>query len=545
MTIPSSIPTTSSAEVYACLYAREFPAQALLRLRTELRPQPCVVMQGDPPLQSVCSLNLKARSAGARHGMTPVEIETIPAVTALTRSRAEEAAAKAALLELAGAFSPRVEDHTQGDHTQADAFACVIDIAGTEKLFGPPALLGKKLFERTRALGITASIAVSSNVHAAICLAKGMSLKSPLIVVPAGQQGDALAALSLNVLYLSLEKAETFTSWGIRTLGMLAELPEKELIARMGQEGSRLQQLARGALPHLFQPSEPAFTLEERMELDSPVELLESLLFVTGAMLEQLIVRATSRVLALASVTIALALEGGGSHRRTVRPALPTNDRQVWIKLLHLDLEAHPPNSVILALTLTAEPGTTSKVQLGLFSPQLPEPARLEVTLARIAKIVGEENAGQAVLLDSHRPEAFRMERFTVKDTDAAATSTKRSQSPAQPQPNTQANARSAIRLLRPAENISVTLREDRPQSFFFRQQRYFVERAYGPWLAGGDWWSPTLWGHEQWDLVTRADDPNPQGPIPQAPVPQATVLCCCVLRDLMLNHWQMTGLYD
>ena len=88
-------------------------------------------------------------------------------------------------------------------------------------------------------------------------------------------------------------------------------------------------------------------------ELDSPVEVLESLLFVIGVMLEQLIVRATARVLALASVTIRLSLEGGASHSRTVRPALPTNDRHLWIKLLHLDLEAHPPHAAILSLRVT------------------------------------------------------------------------------------------------------------------------------------------------------------------------------------------------
>ena len=179
---------------------------------------------------------------------------------------------------------------------------------------------------------------------------------------------------------------------------MLAALPEKELIARMGQESKRLRQLARGEWPHLFQPVEPAFLLEEQMELDSPVELLDSLLFVVGVMLDQLILRAKARILALASVTITLTLDGGGTHTRTVRPALPTTDKQLWIKLLHLDLEAHPPHAAILALTLTAEPGSTSKVQLGLFSPQLPEASRLDVTLARIRAIIGEECVGRAVL---------------------------------------------------------------------------------------------------------------------------------------------------
>ena len=109
--------------------------------------------------------------------------------------------------------------------------------------------------------------------------------------------------------------------------------------------------MACGQLPHLFVPREPEFRLEERMELDTPVELLESLLFVVGVMLEQLVLRATARVLALASVCVELKLEGGGTHTRMVRPALPSNDRQMWIKLLHLDLEAHPPQAAILALS--------------------------------------------------------------------------------------------------------------------------------------------------------------------------------------------------
>ncbi len=46
-----------SAELYLCIYAREFPAQALLRLRPELREKPVVVMEGEVPFQQVCSLN--------------------------------------------------------------------------------------------------------------------------------------------------------------------------------------------------------------------------------------------------------------------------------------------------------------------------------------------------------------------------------------------------------------------------------------------------------------------------------------------------------
>jgi protein ImuB len=499
-------------ERYACVCVKEFPAQALLRLRPELRDQPCVVLEGDPPLEQVCSLNRKARALGLIRGMTKVEVETFPSVTALPRSMDEETVAKAVLMECAGGFSPRVEDCSEDG-----MFLCAIDIAGTEKLFGPAEDLAHNLISRMRVFGIAAGIAISSNFHAALIAAKGLTARNPVQVIPAGEEQAALVSLPLTVLDLTDEQAETFSLWGIRTLGMLADLPEKELIARMGQAGKRLRQLARGERPHLFQPVEPEFTLTEHMELDSPIEALDALLFGSNMMLEQLVLRATARVLALASVTITLKLEGNGSHTRTVRPALPTNDRQLWLKLLHLDLEAHPLQAAILAITLEAEPGRTSKVQLGLFSPQLPEPSRLDVTLARIRAIVGEENVGRAVLKDTHEPDGFRMEAFCLP--------------PAQKIEASSSPVRSALRRFRPAEAIFVMLQDQQPKTFVFREQRYSIERAYGPWMNSGEWWKPSLWGCEQWDLVARTSG--------------NAMLCCCVARDVLRDEWQMVALYD
>src|SRR6202453_3346087 len=248
----------------------------------------------------------------------------------------------------------------------------------------------------------------------------------------------------------------TFGLWGIRTLGAIGALPEKELISRIGQEGRRLRQLARGELPHHFVPYEAKFELEERMELDTPVEELERLLFVVNVMLEQLTFRVTARVLALASATITLSLEGNAVHTRTVRPALPTNDRPLWLKLVQLDLEAHPPQAPILSLTLTAEPGGTSKIQLGLFSPQLPEPGRLDVTLARIRAIVGEDCVGRAVLKDTQQAEGFRLEPFEVPP--ISTTASRRSP-----------RHRVALRMIRPQESLTVAVRDKRPEGFFFR----------------------------------------------------------------------------
>lgn len=495
-------------ELYACLYVKEFPAQALLRLRPELHDKPCVVMEGEPPFEVVCSLNTKARLLGLRHGMTRVEVDTFSGPVLLVRSLPTEKTTKAVLLECAASFSPGIEESSE-----ATAFLCIIDIARTQNLFGPPEMLAKNLRQSVRALGLSGLVTVSSNFHAAVCFAKGL-IRSVVQIVPSGKEAVALSSLPLTTLNLAENQAETFAFWGIRTLGMLAALPEKELIARMGQDGKRLRQLACGEHNHLFQPIEVPFVLEECVELDFPLEDLESLLFGLSVMLEQLILRATARIVALASVIITLHLDGGDSHSRTVRPAQPTNDKQLWLKLLHLDLEAHPPHAAILTVVLHAEPGNTNKVQLGLFSPQLPEPGRLDVMLARIAALVGEGNVGQAVLDDTHTPEGFHVEPFQISSVTSEPTSSE---------------VHVCLRQLRPPQPVSVLLESGRPKSFFFRNQRCLVERAYGPWLKGGEWWNETIWGQEQWDLIARAQDD--------------TLLFCCVVRDLIQDQWQAVAL--
>ena len=498
-------------ELYACIYVRELPAQALLRLRPELHDKPCIVLEDEPPAQTVCALNTRARLLGLRRGMTKVEGETFENVMVLQRSQRTESSVRAILLECAGAFSPRIEDRSIDG-----LFVCVVDVAGTEGLFGSPLMLAKQMRQRVRSIGIVAAVTISANVHAALCLARGLSSGVPLRVVPRGEEAKALAPLPVKVLDISETQAETFLTWGIRSVAAVVALPERSLIARLGQDAKRLLQLAHGRHPHLLQPIDIPFVLEEQAELDSPLDDLESLLFGLSTMLEQLIVRARSRVFALASVTITLRLDGGGSHERTVNPRVPTNEKKLWLKLLQLDLEGHPPNASILGVHLHAEPGATSKVQLGLFSPQLPEPGRLDVTLAKITAIVGEGNVGMAVLDDTRQAGDFHIEPFSITTAEPTSTVT---------------TSPLCLRLLRPAERTKVEMRQGQPCEIYFRSRCYVVERLYGPWLKGGDWWNESIWGNEQWDVVGKTSD--------------SAILVCRLSHDFILKDWRVAGLYD
>ncbi len=509
-----------SCELYLCIFAREFPVQAMLRFRPELRQKPVAVMEREVPFQEVCSFNHAAHQLGVVAGMSRAEMDSFPSVTLLKRSTAQEQSARIALLESAGQFSPRIEA-LSGNYT----FGCVLDIAGSEKLFGSPQRITMRIKDSLATLGLRASIAVSSNFHTAVCLARGTYSSQSLAIVPSGSERHALADLPLSVLDISSELAETFLQWGVTTLGVLAMLPEKDLIARLGQEGKRLRQLARGESPHLFLPIDPVIALEERIEMDTPVEVLDSLLFGVSLMLDQLIARAAARILSLAVITAELALDGGAIHTRVVRPALPSNDKQLWLKLLHLDWIAHPPHSGVVSMLLRAETGAVGKVQLGLFSPQLPEPGRLDVTMARVRAIVGEERAGSVELKDTHEPDAFRMKPFSV-----ATAYAEKAHEPKLPA--------AVMRRLRPAENTAMTLRNNCPHIFYFRGTAYETEKSYGPWRAAGGWWVEGRWSIEEWDIVARLRDPSTTGRT-------GSQLLCCMTRDVFANRWQVQALYD
>src|SRR6185503_3074987 len=78
--------------------------------------------------------------------------------------------------------------------------------------------------------------------------------------------------------------------------------------------------------------------------------------------------------------------------------------------------EMHPPPAAVVGISINCEPVKPRVMQTGLFIPLAPEPEKLELMLARLAKLVGAENIGSPELLDTHRPDAFRVKRFELKE---------------------------------------------------------------------------------------------------------------------------------
>ena len=403
-----------------------------------------------------------------------------------------------ALLDCANSFSPRVENTAPG--------TVVFDLEGLERLFGSYSEIASKVAEELRARGLGANAAIASNPDAAICAARGFG---GITVLNRGTEAKRLGELPLDVLFPSPEIRETLERWGIRTLGAFAKLPGIQISERLGQEGVHLHKLAQGAGARTLVRRHDPLRFEEILELDYEIGTIEPLTFILSRMLDQLCLRLRTRNLATHEIRLGL-----GAFARVLNLPLPVQNPKLLTKLLILDLEAHPPKDPIKQVRVEAIPAKPRVVQNGLFVPLSPEPEKLELTLARIAAVVGEENVGSPEIVDTHRPDAFRVKRFGdfgLRIADCGLRETQRS---------------IALRLFRPAFEASVQLREGVPCWAAFHGIHGPIETASGPWHKSGDWWRNDQWNREEWDI-------------------ELLDSLYRIFRDVSTNRWYVEGAYD
>jgi protein ImuB len=518
---------------FASLFAPDFPAQVVVRLEPELQGKPVAILAGAPPLTRVFATNRLARELGVETGMTKVQAEAFQGMIWRWRSLSQEAAAYAALRDCAWTISPRIEDGVKPEG-QDFSDTVVLDLAGCEKLCGPPQKIGQDLQRIAAKVGLETNVAVAGSISAAVRAAQGFA---GVTVIPAGDERICIGTLSLEALRMPSEMIETLHRWGIRVCADFAALPEISIVERLGQEGLRWWRLAQGAEQKTLIAKGFPTAFEEHMDLDSPVELLEPLLFVLNRLLDQLSTRLRLHILSVAEVKVSLDLEGNGSkkkgpnvHVRTLRLPVPTRDSKLLLRLLRLDLEAHSPGAPVTVVSIVATPAKARSQQFGLFLPLCPDPERLEVTLARIQSTVGEGRVGAPVLLDTHSPNSFRQNRFVLPEANENGTSRNR-------------RAAAVMRIYRPALAAAVEFAEGRPTSVSCEGVRRQVLAFAGPWRRKGEWWSETAWAREEWDV--EIETLRPKVPSEQGVDHRPETALYRIYKDLRAKRWFVEGIYD
>ena len=447
--------------------------------------------------------------------------------------------ASVSLADFAYTFSPAVEE------TSADTV--VVDASGCELVFGSAYELANEISSRAQqppsngGLGAKARVGLAANPDAAIHAAKNLE---GITFISSGEELSCLSSFPLTVLDYSLiqleqKKAEdifeTLRLWGVHSFQDFAELPIAGVSERLGQDGVRLQQLAKGRTCRQLKLKQPAREFATSIELEHAIAELEPLSFIFARLLNQLCATLNAYALATNELLVQLKLDDESLHERRLTLPYAMRDHKVFLKLLLLDTEMHPPKTGVIAVFIKCEPVKPRSLQNGLFIPLAPEPEKLELTLARIIKLVGEENVGSPVLLDTHRPDAFSIKRFTVNNEF-------------QKRRRKSTNQQSAIdnrqclgfRTFRPALRAMVQAHQGVPAQISawdkHRSIHGKVISMAGPWRTTGDWWREDRWARDEWDVAVESGSGIHNA--------RATALYR-IYRELASGTWFVDGSYD
>lgn len=513
--------------LFGCIHAPDFPVQAALRTESLCHGEvPVAVLDGPDSLLKVFACNQAARLSGVEPGMTRLQAEACAELVIRKRQPAQEESAQQALLDCGIRFSPHLESTAPG--------TVIVDLTGTERLFGSAHKLGRELARCAENCGFEVNVGIAANPDASLHAARGFS---GISILPAGEESVRLGPLPVEVLQPPEEILDVLDSWGIRDFRALAALPAVPITERLGQQGLHLQRLASGKEQRELAPAAQPLCFRESIELEESVELLEPLAFVLNRLLDHSMARLQARSLATDMVELELALEihpdrqleaasfvqPESFHRRTLKLHVPTQETKILLKLLQLDLAAHPPSAPVKKITLELQPARLRHMQTGLFQSLAPEPGKLEIALARLRAVTGEQDeqgrgrVGSPAVADSHQPDSFLVLPFV---SGAAAPIGECLPSP-----------RLALRLFRPPLPALVELRNEAPAKVIFNGSKSEVLDASGPWRGSGEWWrTGAQWRREEWDLALSMN--GNRG-------------LFRLFRDLTSGRWFVEGMYD
>jgi protein ImuB len=282
-------------------------------------------------------------------------------------------------------------------------------------------------------------------------------------------------------------------------------------------------------------------------------------LFVLNRLLEQLCVRLRMHVLAASEIQVMLTLERNSRdesgnrtagkkenvslYERTLRLPVPARESNFLLKLLKLDLEAHPPGAAVTTVKVVAVPARSRARQMGLYLPLSPEPEKLEVTLARISATVGEGRVGAPVLLDTHRPNAFRQEKFVLAEANEKKNAGVAAKAGSDAEGGTSPFPTGALRIYRPALPATVELSKAKPAQIVCDGVQRRVLAHAGPWRTKGDWWAETVWARDEWDVLMHALRPKLEKESGRKAEEETAVYR--IYRDLRSRRWFVEGIYD
>jgi nucleotidyltransferase/DNA polymerase involved in DNA repair len=396
------------------------------RLPSGSWPAGPVVLGGKPWSDGiVLDADPAARALGVRRGMPLGSAHRLaPEATFLDADREADRTELELAFERLAELSPAIA----GTSDPADVAFGLLEaqIDGLEGLWGPePALVERATAILEPALAGRPRAGIAGTRFAATVAALAAEPGS-LVSVPPGAEALFLAPLPASLLTPDADIRARLRRFGLRRIGQVAELAASALVARFGEEGTRIGSRSRGVEVDPFRPRRAPERLLLGLPIEPAVVELEAIRFVlrrlTVALGENLSARGLAAEKGRLRLELDLAFARSGTPSELVvegRFPEPTADAEAIERLLLARLERTPPPAAVARLELELS-GSSAAVgqQLPLFVPQALHGARLAWQLARLALTYGEDRIRRVEITDPEAP--LPEHRWAWRDVGAA-----------------------------------------------------------------------------------------------------------------------------
>ncbi len=488
----------------ACIHAPELALQAVLRRSPEHRGDAVGLASGPGGRANIIACTQAAARLGIRKRMTVAQAQAVAGpqqhkMRVVLANPVDTAAAAAALADVAYGFAPQIES----EHDGARVFLAVHDLGHLYPL-GERAV-AQAVAAHAERVGLRVRVGIASSKGAARTAARTAGLDE-IAVIPPGDEARFLAPvpIRLGLEGATMERgvrpartdaqvaavADSLDSWGVKTLGQLANLPVDEATLRLGPIGAWLHRLGSGHDTETFVPQLPPSALEESLDLDYEIQELDPLAFVLRGLLDRAMARLQVRGLACAGLSLKLALSPRGIDTREVPLGAPTRESGALLQHVRLDLSRCPPESPVVGATVIMCPARVRAAQMDLWRPAGPAPEKLIATIARLQALVGVDNVGAPALVDTFAEEAVAMRPYTAAPPIVIA-----------PEASTPAPTRLGFRRFRPPAPVDVIFDRDGPSALRAPALALRIMVAAGPYRSEGQWWQGDGFSRDYWDV--------------------------------------------
>jgi protein ImuB len=458
-----------------CVWLPSFPISRLRRSAApaDVRPDaPWATVESVHGLRILAAVDANAQAAGLSAGQKLAHARAI--CPGLIIADADPAADRAALAQLAR-WCERYTPLAAADPPEG----LWLDITGADHLFGGEAELVGDLTVRLERNGLPCRIALAGTAGAAWALARYEAGPGRPVILPEGQEQQALDEFPVACLRLDASEIALLRRMGLKTVGAMRRIPRPALSARFGAMPLlRLDQALGAAAEAITWPREPPHW-EERLAFAEPVLTPENLMRTLDILAQRLCARLEAKRLGGHRFVATFFRVDDARPVITIGTARPVRDPAYIGKLLKAKLETVDPGFGIEIVSLTAE----VVAKLAMSQARLDGASSGDTKLATgvvdtLTNRLGPGQLWRVAPRQSHVPEraVTIMPPLAEKDTAPWV------RDPAAPRP---------LRLLCQPEPIEATalLPDEPPILFRWRGAIHRIRAASGPERIAQEWW--------------------------------------------------------